>query len=162
MFPQDRLRGSVWPVQAVQTEVAVVRFVAEVAAVGPTSCAVGQRLDKSVGPPLPDEATLQTVRGLDRVPVLGQRAVAVAHRMRVLAHDQGEDLLTRPGMSNEGRDGRVHRRENVADLLFGEPAPANGALVLDGPRWVVAADVAGGSVVVGAVTGLVAQRPDDH
>ena len=48
----------------------------------------GSSWTQAVVPELPDEAALQPGRRLDRVPVLGQGPVAVAHRVRVLAHDQ--------------------------------------------------------------------------
>ena len=148
VLEQRRLGPAVGPDQAVQAEVAVVRLVAEVAAVGPARRAVRQLLDEAVVPPLPDEAALQSVRGLDRVPVLGQRAVAVAHRVRVLAHDQRVALPAGAGVLDEGRDRRIHRAGEVADLLVARPVPADRALVVERPARVVAADLAGLGVVV--------------
>ena len=106
VLPHGRLGRPVGPDHPVRDEVAVVGLVAEVAAVGPVGRAVGPRLDEAVVPPLPDEAALQAGRGLDGVPVLGQRAVAVAHRVRVLAHDQRVPL--QPGA------GVVHDRADLA------------------------------------------------
>ena len=77
--------------------VAVVGLVAEVAAVGVADRAVGEPLVEAVVAPLPDEAALEPGRRLDRVPVLGERAVAVAHRVRVLAHDQRVAQLAASG-----------------------------------------------------------------
>ena len=51
--------------------------------------------------------------GLDRLPVLLQRPVAVAHGMRVLAHDQGVPLAARR-VADHRRDRRVHRAGQVA------------------------------------------------
>ena len=86
-----------------QHEVAVVRLVAEVAAVRPARPPVGQRLDEAVVPELPDEPALEPGRRLDGVPVLGQRAVAVAHRVRVLAHDQRVPLQPGAGVVDDRR-----------------------------------------------------------
>ena len=81
MLPQGRLRSPIGKDQAVQAEIAIVRLIAEVATVSPPPGAVGQVLDKAVVPLLPDEPTLQPGRRLDRIPILGQGAVAVAHRV---------------------------------------------------------------------------------
>ena len=53
--------------------------------------------------PLPDEPALEPGRRLDRVPVLGERAVAVAHRVRVLAHDQRPALRARTWRGRRSR-----------------------------------------------------------
>ena len=162
MFEQSGLGTAVGPVQAVQTEVSVVGRIAEVAPVSPSSGAVGQPLNQAMVPPLPDKAALQAVGGFDRIPVLGQSAVAVAHGVRVLAHDQGVALAARPGVGDDRGDGRIHRTDDVADALIAEPIPADATLVVKGPRWVVAPDPASRRVVVGAVARLVAERPQDH
>ena len=162
MLPQGRLGSSVGPDKAVEAEVAVVGLIAEVAAIGPPSGSVGQTLDQAVVPPLPHEAALKTVRNLDRGPVLRQRAVGVAHGMRVLAHDQRVALPAGFRVGHDGRDRRIHRADEVADVLIARPVPADRALVVERPRRVVAADPAGGSVVVSSVPRFVAKRPDDH
>ena len=86
---------------------------AEVAAVGPARRPVGQPLDEAVVPPLPDEAALEPGRRLDRVPVVRERPVGVAHRVRVLAHDQRVALGAGAGVLDDRLDRRVHRTGQV-------------------------------------------------
>ena len=62
--------------------------VAEVAAVGPVVAAVAVGAPDAVVDPLPDEPALQRVVALEGGEVVGQPAVRVAHRVRVLAEDQ--------------------------------------------------------------------------
>ncbi len=58
--------------------------------------------------------------------------------------------------------GRIHRAGQVADRsLVARPVPADGALVVERPGRVERAHPGGRGLVVGAVTGLVAQRPGD-
>ena len=73
---------------------ASLRLVAEVAAVGPVLAASRVRAPDPVVDPLPDEPALQRVVALEGGEVVGEPAVRVAHRVRVLAEDQ------RPGMSS--------------------------------------------------------------
>ena len=111
-----RMRLEVGRHQPVGDEVAVVGRVAEVAAVREALAAVGQPATQAVILPLPDEPALQPGRRRDGLPVVGERAVGVAHRVAVLAHDQ------RPGADAVGAvladrlDLRVHRAGDVAGL----------------------------------------------
>ena len=116
---------------------------------------------EAVVPPLPDEPALQAGRRFDGVPVLGEGAVAVAHRVRELAHDQRAAAAARSARGRRSPDRRVHRADEVAAALVLGPVPADRALVVERARRVVAADPRGGRVVVGAVARLVAQRPGD-
>ena len=100
--------------------------------------------------------------GLERVPVLGEGAVAVAHRVRVLALDERVPLLARAGVGDHRLDRRVHRAGDVAGRLVARPVEHDRALVVQRTGRVVAADPPGGRVVVRAVTALVAERPQDH
>ena len=179
-----RLRGPVGEHHPVGDEVAVVRLVAEVAAVGPaesvrrlpglaavrhlthrggrtTGATVVQALRQAVVPELPDEAALQAWGRLDRLPVLGQRAVAVAHRVRVLTHDQRMPLLPARGVCDDRLDRRVHRAGQVARGLVAAPVEHDRALVVQRPGRIEPTQPAGGGVVVRAVAALVAQRPED-
>ena len=121
VLPHRRLRCAIGPHQAVAAEVPVVRLVAEHAAVRPPLGAVRRALDEPVVPPLPDEAALQPVRVLDRVPVVGERPVAVAHRVRVLAQDQRTVLSSRLGVFDDGADRRVHRAHDVGRVMSAVP-----------------------------------------
>ncbi|CAM5699347.1 hypothetical protein SALBM311S_12461 [Streptomyces alboniger] len=64
-------------------------------------------------------------------------------------------------MRDDRVDRRVHRADDVGGGSRSRPFGAERALVLQGPCRVVAAQPAGGGVVVRAVAALVAQRPDD-
>ena len=159
---KGRLGPAVGPDQAVGHEVVVVRLVAEVAAVGPARRAVGQLLDQAVVPPLPDETALQPGCGLDGVPVLPERAVAVAHGVRVLAHDQRPVQAARPGELDDGADGSGYMGQTKSvTRAAGAPVEADGALVVQRPGRLMAAHPGRGSVVVGAVARFVAQRPGE-
>ena len=161
VLPHRRLRPAIRPDHPVAHEGAVVRLLAEVAAVGPARPPVRQRLDEPVIAELPDEAALQPGCRFDGVPVLGERPVAVAHRVRVLAHDQRVALQTRSRVTDDRRDRRVHRAGDVGDRLVARPVVADGALVVERPAGVVAAQPGGCRLVVEPVAGLVAERPED-
>ena len=81
--------GAVGPDQAVGAEVLVVGHVAEVAAVGPVVLALGVGLLDAVVEPLPDEAALEAVVGLEGLEIFVEAAVAVAHGVGELAEDEG-------------------------------------------------------------------------
>ena len=84
---QRRMRRAVGPDDPVGAEVRVVRRVAEVAAVRPVLAAALVALPDAVVDPLPDEPALQRVVRSERGEVVGEAAVRVAHRVRVLAED---------------------------------------------------------------------------
>ena len=162
MLLQRGLRCAVGPDHAVDAEVHVVRLIAEVAAVRGTRRAVGELLTEAVVPELPDEAALQSVEALDRVPVVGEAAVAVAHRVRVLAHDEGHlGRFLALGPAHDVGDLRVHRAEHVGGRLRAVPVEEDRTFVVQRPARVVAADPCRERVVRGAVARLVAERPHD-
>ncbi len=97
--------------QPVADEVAVVQFLAEVAAVGVEHLAVGRQPAQPVVDPFPDEAALTAVVSLEQPLVLAQTARSVAHRMGVLAEDEGQ--LTPPGV-----------QLRVGQRLLGAPSDA--------------------------------------
>ena len=72
-------------------------------------------------------------------------------------------LPLQPGarVVHDRADLRVHRADEVAAALVVGPVPADRALVVERAGRVVAADPRGGRGVVGAVAGLVAERPGD-
>ena len=135
----------------VDAEHAVVGLVAEVAAVGVAHRPVRQPLLEAVVAPLPDEPALEPARGLDGVPVLGERPVAVAHRVAELAHDQRVPLPIAPGVGEDGADRRVHRAQQVARCLAARPVELDRALVVERPRRVRDPRPAGRGVVIHAV-----------
>ena len=150
--------------QAVGHEVAVVRRVAELAAIGEADPSVGQPLAQAVVLPLPKEAALQAGSRGDRVPIVGERAVAVAHRVAVLAHDQRPRSHTCLAVLADGLDRGVHgahhirrRRSAVIPSL-----DRDGVLVVQGPRRVAAPDPPSERIMVRAVAALVAKAPQDH
>ena len=168
MLRERGFRLPVGPDDAVDAEVhvgpldGVARSVVPVAGVGEAGRAVAEALTQPVVPELPDEAALQSVVRFDRVPVLGEAAVAVAHGVRVLAHDQrqvGTFLVFGP--AHDVGDLRVHRAQHVGDVLAAGPVAEDRALVVQGSGRVVAADPRREGVVSGAVAGLVAEGPHD-
>ena len=164
VLPECRLWRAVRPDHPVETKVAVVWGVVEVAAIRPPPAAparVRHLLDETVIPPLPDKAALQAGGRLDGGPILGQCPVAIAHGVRVLAHDQGMALHAGLPVGHDRRDRRIHRCGDVADGLRPTPIEPNGALVVERPRSVIAAEPGGCGIVVGAIARFVAERPED-
>ena len=90
-----------------------------------------------------------------RVPLLLPIACEYSHRI------SGWRWRPDRGVADDRRDRRVHRAGQVADRLVARPVAADRALVVERPRRVVAADPGRGRLVVRAVAGLVAERPDD-
>ena len=150
--------------QPVGNEVAVVGLVAELAAVGEPAFAARETSEQAVVLPLPDEPTLQAGRGRDHVPVVGERAVRVAHRMAVLAHDQGPVTPTVAPVLGDRVDRRIHRAHDIAagGSAVDPAVVEHCALVVQRPRWVGPADPTRQRLMVAAVAGFVAERPHDH
>ena len=167
--PHLRLRRAVGVDHAVADEVDVVREVAEVAAVAPVALVLSQ---DALLDPVPDEAALQAVVRADRLPVVGEAAAAVAHRVRVLAHDVGAVVLVFLDVADHRvLDGRIHRVHDVREAVRDrrtenagvlEPAAVHRALVVERARGVGLADPVGEREVVLADAALVAERPEDH
>ncbi len=158
VLDQTRGRRPVGEDQPVADEVAVVQFLAEVAAVGVAQLGVAD----AVVDPLPDEAALEPLVPFEQLLVVGESARTVAHGVGVLALDEGEfapfagaavqappdplDLVV------EGVHPRVHIRVPAVPV----------ALVVHQAVGVAATDPLRhrGQAAPGA--GLVAQRPEDH
>ena len=159
-----RVRLQVGGHQAVGDEVAVVGCVAELAAVGEAHPAVGQPLAQAVVLPLPQEAALQAGGGGDRVPIVGERAVAVAHRVAVLAHDQRPRADARLPVLADGVDRGVHGTHHICrrQAAVVPPLGPHGALVVQRPRRVATPDPPRERSMVRAVAAFVAQAPQDH
>ncbi len=150
--------------QTVGDEVAVVGFVAELAAVREAAFAARQSGEQAVVLPLPDEPALQAGRRRDHVPVVGERAVRVAHRVAVLAHDQRSIAGARASVLGDRVDRRIHRAHHVARCRPAvDPAVVeHRALVVQRSSRVRATDPTGHRIMVAAVAGLVAERPHDR
>ena len=71
-FAHRRMRNHVGRDEPIGHEVAVVGRVAKQAAIGKALGAIGQGLSEPVVFPFPQEAALQTWRGGDGIPVIGQ------------------------------------------------------------------------------------------
>ena len=167
-FKQRRMRRAVGEHQTVHAELAVVRLVAEVAAVGLPGLPVFIVARQALVDPVPDEAALQARKLTKRLPVFCKAAEAVAHGVRILAQDQrpvfarqADPLFQRPFRhGGEGLifiDARVHRAENI-----GRRAVGAAAFILHGARRIGAFHPAIERVVRAAVPRLVAQRPDNN
>ena len=141
--------------QTVDAEVAVGgHILPEVAAVGVELPALRVRRQQTLIHPVPDAAALQLRVLVDGVPVVGEAAAAVAHRVRILAHNE------RAGLRLAGITGEVVRRgvHNGHDVGV---AVVKGALVLHGTGAVLALQPVVGGLVADTVARLVAQRPDN-
>ncbi len=166
-FEQRRVRGAIREHQPVQAELAIVGCVAEVAAVGPKFFAAFVAPDQRLIDPVPDKAALQARMCVERAPVALKAAEAVAHRMGVFAQDQralflrqADPLADRPFGHRRERLILIHPRIHRADDVGGGSIGA-AAFILHRAGRILAFHPAVQRVVVYAVAGLVAQRPDD-
>ncbi len=89
VLPQRGVWGPVGPDEAVDAEIDVVGFVAEVPSVGPVGAAVVGDLRETLVTPIPYEPAAERRLAMERVDVGGDRSVGIAHRMGELAQDQG-------------------------------------------------------------------------
>ena len=158
---QRGMGGAVGPHDSVGAEVRVVPHLAEVAAVGPVLPAAAVDLADAVVDPLPDEAALQRRVAVERREVVGQAAVRVAHRMRVLAHDDRPRIVVAPGVRLDRVDLRVHRAHDVRGCAAAGPIAPDRPLVVERPRCIALSHPPGGGIVVRPVPALVAERPED-
>ena len=149
------MRFSVGIHQTVDAKVAVGgHILPEVAAVSvelPALCILRQQ---TLIDPVPDAAALQLRVLVDSVPVVGEAAAAVAHRVRVLAHNE-RTLLRLAGVAGEVVRRGVHDGHNVG------VAVVEGALVLHRAAAVLGLQPVVGGLVADTVARLVAQRPDN-
>ncbi|CUY74704.1 Uncharacterised protein [Serratia marcescens] len=166
-FEQRRVRGAIREHQPVQAELAIVGGVAEVAAVGPEFFAAFVAPDQRLIDPVPDKAALQARMCVERAPVALKAAEAVAHRMGVFAQDQralflrqADPLADRPFGHRRERLILIHPRIHRADNVGGGSVGA-AAFILHWAGRILAFHPAVQRVVVHAVAGLVAQRPDN-
>ena len=148
--------------EPVEAEVAVVRLVAEVAAVGPARssrrAAAWTRPwshHSQMNPPWSPGVDSIASQYSASVPLLLPIACEYSHMIR------GWSWLPLRGVGDDPLDRRVHRCGDVADGLVRPPLEADRALVVERPARVVATQPAGGRIVVVAVARLVAQRPED-
>ncbi len=164
---EGRMRGAIREDQPVHAELAIVRRIAKITAVGPEGVAVFIPLRQRLVDPVPDKAALQAGVITKRLPVFGKAAEAVAHRMGVLAEDQrarlirqGNPLLNRPLRHGRKRlvhiDAGIHRADDIGG---GRVRPA--ALILYRTRRIAGLHPAVERVMACAVAGLVPQRPDN-
>ena len=113
--------------------------------------------------PLPDEPALQTLDRLERLHVLVEAAVGVAHGVGELTEDQGPPVIGSPrGPGRDVLDRRVHRADDVGGGGGAVEVLHDGALVVQRPGRIDTANPGRCGVVPGAVARLVAQRPGDH
>ena len=145
--------------ESVAAEVAVARLtVAVVAAVSPVGSPRCIVTFESLIDPVPNEAALQIGIFVDRLPLQPQRAVGVAHRVRIFAwHDGTVGAFAAPRFEHPRRG--VHRHEHI-----GVPLPLR-TFVADRAVHAALALLAGfeplvGLVEVVAVARFVGRRED--
>ena len=141
--------------EPVEAEAAAVGVLAEVAAVGEALGAVLRLPADAVVGPLPDEASGKARVGVHRLPVLLEVARRVPHGVAVLAHQERAGVVFLP-LLDQSLQPRVHGAHDVDDGRVFRP------LVMDGPGGIGLSHPPGHGVVVGPVSRLVPQGPDDH
>ena len=145
---QRGVGGAVGPDDPVGAEVRVVPNLAEVAAVRPVLAPAAIDLADAVVDPLPDEAALQRGVAVERRVVVGEAAVRVAHRVRVLAHDDRARIVVAQRVGLDRGELRVHRADDVGGRAAARPVAPDRALVVQRPRRIALAHPAGGGVVI--------------
>ncbi|MPM09841.1 hypothetical protein SDC9_56164 [bioreactor metagenome] len=187
-FGHGGFAGTIGKHQAIEAEVVIGGLITEIPSIPPSSSPflIGGRISSgpdrppllidqdSLVDPIPDEASLNAARRADGFPVIGKASVGVAHRMAVLAHDQGPVVVTALRVvvpSLDERNGRIHRRDDISGKAstfetlqgVGSLAPFGtiGSFVVNGTGGVVPPQPAGTGVLVVTVPGLIAQRPDN-
>ena len=135
----------------------------EVAAVEERHAAVGLVAGERLIDEVPDEAALIAGVFAHEVPIAGEAAHRVAHRVGVFALDERTRRVRRAvALAPVVVD--VHRAHDVGAFRLGDVVvgiPAQVALVLHRARRVGTLDPVVAGLEVGTRTGLVAQRPDD-
>ena len=144
---------------AVAAEVAVVRVLTEVAAVGVARLPEAVLRAHGLVDEVPDEPALEERLLVGVVGVLVQRAGGVAHRVRVLAEDVRLVPVLRK-VRADLRRGDVHRAHDVA--LLREGGNAVRALVVHQARVVEGAEQVAHRLNDPAAGGLVAAAPHQH
>ena len=167
--------------QSVHAEIAVVRHLAEVAAVGVVRVGQGGFAGRHrVVDELPDATAHEVVVRIDQIPVVLKTSGTVAHGVRVFTQEQGL-VKHRPveiGCLNLLRRGvhsafdvNMRTPQGTADLPVGfslhvavQPVgiPAGYVLAVDEIVPVAAVQILRHFVLVAPDTGLVAQRPHQH
>ena len=143
---------------AVAAEVAVIRAVAEVAAIGIIIIAIAVAAIDGLVDEVPDEAALIARLAVRELRVLVHAADAVAHGMRILAADErllgmlGEEFL-------DAGDGRVHLAFHVARGRVAA-IPENALVMHEAARVGLAEELAHLEDILAAAR-LIAARPDD-
>ena len=150
-----RLRTAVAIEQSVHHELPVIRLVAEIATRRQILHALRRVIPQRLVHPVPDRTAHEEVRRIDALPILGEIAQGVAHRMgefidvvRILdIRLAGRDML-------HPRHGRILAAADVGIIVV--------ALILDGTHRVQGPRRGKGRLEILARSRLVAHAPDQH
>ena len=127
------MRAAVGEHQTVHAELAIVRFVAKITAVGPANAAVVEGFTDGLIRPVPDKPALQARIVAKCLPVISKVAEAITHRMGVFAEDQRalfprqtDPLFDSPFRHRRNRlvavNAGVHRADNIGGGAVGAAA----------------------------------------
>ena len=110
--------------------------------------------------PVPDEAPLIEPLAAGQLPVIGQVAGGIAHRMAVFALDERALLvewlfLLRPAIGLAVLDGVIHRREHI------RMGPVAGLLIMHRAGWLALFDPLRAIDEILTIARLVTERPHD-
>ncbi|CCJ76690.1 hypothetical protein BN135_1754 [Cronobacter muytjensii 530] len=165
---ERRVRRAVREDQPVHAELAVVRRVAKIAAVGPPAAAVRLHARDGLVGPVPDKPALQARILTERIPVVGKIPQAVAHRVGVFAQNEragfaghGNPLFNRPLRHRRdelvGLHAGIHRADDI-----GGAGIRSAAFILHRAGRVLMLDPVVERGVGGPIAGLIAERPDNN
>ena len=163
-FLEAGMRTAVGIDQPVDAEVAVVRGVAEVAAVGEGRAAVPVPDGDGVVDEFPDAAAEEFVVALDDLPVRAEVSGAVAHRVGVFAEEERLIELRVLTVFRAPLRRRVHVALHVRHVarVFAVVVSGVRAFVMHEAGGVAGLDPRGHRGVVAAEAGFVAEGPEDH
>src|SRR4051812_25705530 len=113
VFVEGRMRKPIRAQQSIATEIAVIGRVAKVATISKVELAISSFLANTLIDPIPKKAPLQARIERNRIPILLQVARAIAHGVRIFAHDNRTRLFGVFGHLDDARHAWIHGAEYI-------------------------------------------------
>src|SRR5258708_2915494 len=114
VLPKGWMRRAIRPHETIADEIGVVRNVSKITPVNPILTTILSTSFYTVINPFPNKPALQTRGGFEKRVVVGQRAVAITHRMRILAENYGpiQGMKRRRNIRQRSRSLQNFRRQS--------------------------------------------------